>query len=197
MNFSKIFFAGLILAAGCADQEAATGSNAVAGEAEGETTEASTQKTVTLKPEEIAPDNVIIDDNGVPTALGSFSAHPFGSPDPVTGEVKWTGAPSKLTPSGPTIVYIFKSIPPESLEVLEEFNIEAEENTAYLLPYGAEMGLEALQGMQLIGPIDPSLSYEALAALFRVGGGEDATKVTDPKDAEYNGLHAYVEPTEE
>ncbi len=180
MNSTKILFASLILAAGCADQEAASGSDIVAGDAEENAKEASRQKTVTLKPEEIAPDNVIIDDNGVPTALGSFSAHPFGSPDPVTGEVKWGGAPSKLTPSGPTIVYIFKSIPSESLEVLEEFNIEAEENTAYLLPYGAEMGLEALQGMQLIGPIDPSLSYEELAALFRVGA-EDAAKDSDPK----------------
>lgn len=181
MTFKNIVFASLILAAGCADQEAASGSDAAADEV---AKEASKQKTVTLKPEEIAANNVIIDDNGVPTALGSFSAHPFGSPDPVTGEVKWSGTPSKLTPSGPTIVYIFKSIPPESIEVLEEFNIEAEENTAYLLPYGAEMGLEALQGMQLIGPIDPSLSYEELAALFGVGAVEDAANGTDPKDVE-------------
>ncbi len=196
MNCTKVFFASLVLVgalvAGCADQDAASGSNTAADEVAEKTKEASKPKAVPLKPEEIAPDNVIIDDNGVPTALGSLSGHPFGSPDPVTGEVKWTGAASKLVPSGPTIVYIFKSIPPESIEVLEEFNIEAEENTAYLLPYGAQMGLEALQGMQLIGPIDPSLSYDELAALFRMGGADRSTK-----DADTNGLPANVEPTDD
>ena len=190
MNSGKILFACLMLVAGCADQESHSG----AGAAEAGATDANDDALVALVAEDIVADNVIIDDNGSAISIGPLSGRPFGAPDPETGEIVWTGAATIMGPSGPTIVYIFKSVPDGASEGLD-FVIE--ENTAYLLPYGAAMNLEALEQMRRIGPIDPSLTNEELAASFGVGGIEEGDpEDTDPKDAEHNGLPAYVEPTD-
>jgi hypothetical protein len=156
----------LVLAAGCADQESRSGSDAT-GVSENS---ADSDAAVILEPEDIAANNVIIDHNGSASSIGPISGRPFGAVNPETGKVVWTGAPGRLWPSGPTIVYIFKSLPIESVEFLKEFEIEVDENTAYLLPYGAEIGIDAFKEMQRIGPIDPTLSNLDLAALFGVGG---------------------------
>ncbi len=167
MNFTKIFFACVVLAAGCTDQEAAPGSSTVAGAAEENAKEGSKQKAATLKPEEIAANNVIIDDNGSLRTLGAFKMA-FGQTDPETGEKVFTrefGAP-KI--AGPTVVYVFKAIRAEDVDHLNQQGIKATENTAYLLPDGVDAfsDIDAFKEMQLIGPIDPTLSDVELGALF-------------------------------
>lgn len=163
-NLAMLLSPLLLLVAGCSNSESQGEGAAVAETAD------DGDAAVALAPGDIVANNVVVDHNGSASSIGSISGRPFGAVSPETGKVVWTGANGQLWPSGPTIVYIFKSLPIESVELLKDYEIEVEENTAYLLPYGAEIGIDAFKEMQRIGPIDPTLSNMELAALFGVKG---------------------------
>ncbi len=166
-----IFLTALFGVIGCSGEQGQSEQSNISGDASveasaGEGSVASDVET-TLTLGDIVANNVIIDHEGATTALGAFKIG-FGQADPETGRMEYTREFSTPTLAGPTIVYIFKSIPEEVSAQLSEHGIDAEQNTAYLLPTGADAfsDLNAFKEMQRIGPIDPALSNDELGNLF-------------------------------
>jgi len=102
---------------------------------------------------ELSTNNLIIYDNG--------SRMTFG--------MQVLGSSGNFELAGPTIVFVIQSLATGDPERMEADGINAEEYTAYLLPEGELLTLEALQRMQRIGPIDPKLSHEKIRAQFGIG----------------------------
>jgi len=162
----------LMLLVACADPENKPESDAAA-----DMGDAIIDEPAALAPGDIVANNIIIDHDGATLALGDFKMA-FGQADPETGEMVFTRQFGAPTLAGPVIVYVFKSITPDNAEYYKDIEIEIEENTAYLLPYGATPNSEAFMKMQRIGPIDPSLSNDELGALFGIGTQDDETPST-------------------
>ena len=70
--------------------------------------------------------------------------------------------------AGPTIVYIFRTLHPNDAAQMQRDGLTVQENSAYLLPEGATLSLDALKNMQRIGPIDPAMSDAKLAVRFGI-----------------------------
>lgn len=79
------------------------------------------------------------------------------------------GEDGQFRPAGPTVVFVFRSLAPEDAAQLSRDRIDAQENTAYLLPEAARDSVDALRAMRKIGAIDPALGNEQLARQFGVG----------------------------
>lgn len=110
-----------------------------------------------LRDGELPANNLIIYDRGARKTIG----------------LRVLGDSGSFELAGPTVVYVFRSFNPGDAEQMKNSGIEADEHTAYLLPSGASPTLDALQRMQRIGPIDPAMSDEQLAARFRLGAADD------------------------
>lgn len=131
-------------------------------------------RVVALREGELPADNLIIYDRGRRKTMGT----------------QVLGASGSFELAGPTVVYVFRSFNPDDAEQMQRDGIVARENSAYLLPSGASPTLDALQRMQLIGPIDPAMDDEQLALKFRLGeagvaaaGGEAAPPPVRPEAA--------------
>jgi len=130
-----------------------------------------------INAQDINADNVVIDDNGMAKVMGAM-AFPLGVPG-AGGELQFTGQLGQPKPMGPTIVYIFKTISPGVKETMAKEKISVSENTAYLLPENAELGIEDIRAAREIGPIDLSLSDDELAAQYGLVMNDDQDPAGD------------------
>jgi len=100
-------------------------------------------------------DNVIVYDDGVRQTLGLRILQSSGN----------------FGPSGPTVVYVFRTIAATDAEILRRDGVVANEHTAYLLPPGTGATRDAMLQMQRIGSVEPSLTVEEIGRRFRLGEG--------------------------
>lgn len=113
---------------------------------------------------QLSADNLIVFDQGVRRTFGTRVLADDG----------------EFRVAGPTVVYVFRSFSPGDVDQWAQDGINAEENTAYLLPEGASASIKALQLMHEIGPIDASMSDQQLAQKF---GAERVSATAELFDA--------------
>lgn len=150
MRVHAVFAAVFIAVSGCGEESAEKTSKA---------------KMALVAAGEIEADNVVIDNLGLTKMTGSM-LFSLGEPDPTTGEMLYTGRVGGPKPAGPVIVYVFKRVNPETSASLAAAGVTVDDYTAYRLPDGADLTIDALREAQAIGRIDPNMTDDDIIALF-------------------------------
>lgn len=94
----------------------------------------------------------------------------------LVGEIKFGlggllggGGMGQGEPAGPIIVYVFHGLSDADMAQMNApDDVQVKNNAAYLWPEGIAYGPGALNGFKFIRDVDPKLSEEEIAALFKL-----------------------------